>query len=32
MDSAEARQYRPKTVHVDSDNRITSVEPCHETN
>lgn len=28
----EVRRHVPKTVHVDAQNRITSIEPCHETN
>ncbi|MCL4218167.1 MAG: aspartate 1-decarboxylase [Candidatus Hydrogenedentes bacterium] len=32
MDEAEARLHHAITVHVDDHNKITSVEPCHETN
>lgn len=30
IDANEAKGYRAKTVHVDEDNRITSIEPTHE--
>lgn len=32
VDADEARKHIAKTIYVDSENRITSVEPCHETN
>ena len=32
MDAEEAKDHVAKTVHVDEHNRITSVDPCHESN
>jgi aspartate 1-decarboxylase len=32
VDAADASAHVARTVHVDSENRITEVEPCHETN
>jgi aspartate 1-decarboxylase len=31
IDAEKAKGYRAKTVHVDARNRITSIEPTHET-
>jgi aspartate 1-decarboxylase len=32
MTEEEAREHVARTVHVDEKNRITAVEPCHESN
>lgn len=32
VDAAEAENHTARTVHVDENNKVTSVEPCHETN
>lgn len=32
MDADEAKTHIARTVHVDAHNRITEVEPCHESN
>jgi aspartate 1-decarboxylase len=32
VDAEEARNHIARTIHVDAQNRITSVEPCHESN
>jgi aspartate 1-decarboxylase len=32
MDEEDARTHQARTVHVDADNRITSIEEEHETN